>query len=117
MSLPWSALHKAEITWGWDYSRAKTDSLNHCQSTVLTYSRDPQEELGAVLVETTVWIGTLAWTLWLHQRAGMGRAVSSPCFFYLLLDHLEQVTQPLSPYLLSKYTMTFAQATHLQGRL
>lgn len=49
----------------------------------------------------------------------MGRAVSSPFFFffYLLLDHLEQVTQPLGSYLLSKYTITFAQATHLQGRL
>lgn len=26
----------------------------------------------------------------------MGRAVVSPCFFYLLLGHLEQVTQHLS---------------------
>lgn len=43
--------------------------------------------------------------------------VKSLFFFYLLLDHLEQVTQPLGSYLLSKYTITFAQATHLQGRL
>lgn len=50
-------------------------------------------------------------------RDGQSCVKSLFFFFYLLLDHLEQVTQPLGSYLLSKYTITFAQATHLQGRL
>lgn len=88
VSIPWSVLHKAEITWGWNCPRAKIESLNHCQFTIFTYSRDPQEELGVVLVETTDW------------NPGLVSVVKSRFFSiycWVLLSKLFSVSQPLSP--------------------
>lgn len=84
-------LAQGRVTWGWNCLGAKIESLSHCQFTIFTYSRGPQQELGVVLGDHSL--------DWNPGLASVVKSLFFSIYCWVILSKLFSLSQP---HLLSK---------------